>query len=343
MKTLPTLNRRVVLASRPVGAPTADNFSFEEAPVAEPGPGQLLLRTIYLSLDPYMRGRMSAAKSYAASVEVGGVMVGGTVSEVVVSNHDGFAPGDIVESYAGWQEYAIADGTGLVKVDRTRGPISTALGVLGMPGLTAYAGLREIGKPKAGETVAVAAATGPVGSLVGQLAKQQGCRTVGIAGGAEKCAYAERELGFDVCVDHRAPDLRAALKAAAPSGIDVYFENVGGAVLEAVVPLMNPFSRMPVCGIIAWYNATSFEGPDHLPMMMRAILSNRITVRGFIVTDFAGLRAEFLSDVGRLVREGRVVYREDVVEGLERAPEAFIGLLEGRNFGKMVVRVSPEK
>jgi NADPH-dependent curcumin reductase CurA len=340
--THPETNRRVVLASRPVGPPTTENFRLEAVPVPAPAAGEVLLRTTYLSLDPYMRGRMSDAKSYATPVAVGGVMTGGTVAEVVASQSDRFAPGDAVLAQSGWQEFAVARDADVVKLDPSLAPLSTALGVLGMPGLTAYAGLFEIGKPQAGETVVVAAATGPVGSMVGQLAKQKGCRVVGVAGGPEKCAFAEREFDFDVCVDHRAPDFAERLRAAAPAGIDVYFENVGGAVLEAVVPLLNMFARVPVCGLISWYSATSFPGPDRLPLLMRAVLSNRVAIRGFIVTDFAELRGRFLAEVGPAVRDGRIAYREDFVEGLERAPEALIGLLEGRNFGKVVVRVGAE-
>jgi hypothetical protein len=339
MTNLPTRNRRILLASRPAGEPTAANFTLDEAPIRALEPGELLLRTRYLSLDPYMRGRMNATKSYAAPVEVGAVMVGGTVSEVVASRNDAFAPGAVVASFSGWQEYDISNGAGLRILDPALAPVSTALGVLGMPGLTAYAGLLEIGKPVAGETVVVAAATGPVGSLVGQIAKRLGCRVVGVAGGAEKCAYAETELRFDACLDHRAPDFAERLRAACPAGIDVYFENVGGSVLAAVIPLLNPFARMPVCGLVAWYNETGFPAPDQLPGFMRCVLSNRLTVRGFIVTDFAHLQERFASEVGGWLREGAIVYREDVVEGLERAPEALIGLLRGANFGKVIVRV----
>ena len=342
MTNLPHRNHRVTLASRPVGPPTIANFTFDDVPVPPIAAGEVLLRTIYLSLDPYMRGRMNDGKSYATPVAIGGVMTGGAVSEVVASHAGDVAVGDIVESPSGWQEYAVVRGADVRKIDRSLAPISTALGVLGMPGLTAYAGLFEIGEPQKGETVVVAAATGPVGATVGQLAKQMSCRVVGIAGGAEKCAFAERELGFDICVDHRAPDFAALLRAAVPSGIDVYFENVGGAVLEAVIPLLNPFSRVPVCGIVSWYNATSFPGPDHLPMLMRAVLSNRVTVRGFIVSDFADLRPRFLAEVGPAVRDGKIAYREDRIAGLDKAPEGLMGLLEGRNFGKVVVEVSPE-
>ncbi len=341
--TLPTMNRRVVLASRPTGEPVAENFRFEDEPLRPLAAGEVLVRTVYLSLDPYMRGRMNDTKSYATPVAIGGVMVGGAVSEVIASQNDAFAVGEYVEGGTGWQTYAISDGAGLRKIDRALAPLSTAVGVLGMPGLTAYAGLLEIGKPKPGETVVVAAATGPVGSLVGQIAKRYGTRVVGIAGGPEKCAYAVDELGFDACLDHRAEDLAGRLKAACPSGIDVYFENVGGAVLEAVIPLLNMFSRVPVCGIVSWYNATSFPGPDRLPMLMRAVLSNRVTIRGFIVSDFAELAGKFRSEVGQWLREGRIVYREHVVEGLENAPAGLIGLLRGENFGKAIVRVGPEE
>jgi len=309
--------------------------------VPAPGPGQLLVRTLWLSLDPYMRGRMSDAKSYAAPVEIGQVMVGGAVSRVVASNHPGFAPGDIVEGRTGWQDYALSDGTGLRKVDPSLGPISTAVGVLGMPGMTAYTGLLTIGRPKPGETVAVSAASGAVGSVVGQIAKIKGARVVGIAGGERKCAYLLDELGFDAAVDHRAPDFAERLRAAAPDGIDVYFENVGGAVLEAVWPLLNNFARVPVCGLIAQYNATGLPaGPNRVPQMMREILSKRLTLRGFIVGDFADQHAAFLRDVSGWIRDGKLRYREDVAEGLETAPSTFLRLFRGENFGKLLVKVA---
>jgi NADPH-dependent curcumin reductase len=333
------VNRRIVLAARPEGEPKPSDFRLETQPVSAPGPGQLLLRTQWLSLDPYMRGRMSTAKSYARPVEIGDVMVGGTVSQVVDSNHSDFAPGDIVLSYAGWQDYALSDGRGLRKLDPGRAPVSTALGVLGMPGMTAYTGLLTIGQPKPGETLAVAAATGPVGSMVGQIAKLKGCRTVGIAGGPEKCRHLA-ELGFDAAIDHRSDSFASDLKAACPDGIDIYFENVGGAVWDAVFPLLNDFARLPVCGLVAQYNATSLPvGPDRTPALMRAILSKRLTLRGFIVSDFAAQAADFERDVSRWLAEGKIRYREDVVEGLENAPEALIGMLKGRNFGKLLVRV----
>ena len=336
--------RRVVLASRPAGEPTPQNFRSEEFPVPAPGPGQVLLRTLWLSLDPYMRGRMSDAPSYAAPVGIGGTMVGGTVNEVIASNNPDFTVGDIVLAHTGWQTHALSDGKGLRKIDPKLAPISTALGILGMPGMTAYMGLLEIGKPQAGETVVVAAASGPVGSLVGQIAKIKGARAVGVAGGAKKCAYAKDELGFDDCVDHRAGDFPARLATACPKGIDVYFENVGGAVFDAVLPLFNPFARMPVCGLISQYSATGLPpGPNRLPVLMRSVLTKRLTISGFIVSDFAAKQGEFLRDVSSWLKDGRIKYREDVADGVERAPAAFIGLLKGENFGKMLVRVAPHQ
>ncbi len=336
-------NRQIVLAARPVGAPKDGDFRLVEAAVPEPGAGEMLCRTIYLSLDPYMRGRMNAAKSYAASAEIDQVMVGGAVSEVLRSDLAGFKPGDIVFAYSGWQDLWASDGRGARKVDPALAPISTALGVLGMPGMTAYTGLRNIGQPKAGETLVVAAASGPVGSLVGQIAKIEGCRAVGVAGSAEKCAYVVDELSFDACLNHRDAGFADALAAACPDGIDVYWENVGGAVFQAVVPLLNPFARVPVCGLIAHYNATELPpGPNQAPVLMRAVLSNRLLIRGFIVWDFAAQEQEFMAAVAGWIRDGRVKYREDIVDGLENAPRVFQGLLQGRNFGKQVIRVSPD-
>ena len=334
-------NRKIVLASRPEGAPQASNFRLEQSPAPEPRDGQVLLRTLWLSLDPYMRGRMSAARSYAKPVEVGEPMVGGTVNEVVASKHPDFKPGDVVLGYAGWQDYAVSDGAGLRKLDARRAPVSTALGVLGMPGMTAYAGLLTIGQPKPGETVAVAAATGPVGSLVGQIAKIKGCRAVGIAGGQDKCRYLMDELGFDAAVDHRSKNFPDELRQACPEGIDVYFENVGGAVWDAVSPLLNDFARVPVCGLIAQYNMTELPGgPDRTPQWFRQVLTKRLTIRGFIVRDFADQAKAFGRDVSAWLQQGKIKYKEDVVEGLENAPQAFLGLLQGKNFGKLLVRVS---
>lgn len=337
-----TINRRIVLNSRPVGAPIANNFRLEEGPVPEPGPGLVLLRTLYLSLDPYMRGRMSDARSYAASVAIGEVMVGGTVSQVAVSRHPDYQSGDLVLASSGWQEYATSDGSGLTKLDAGMSRPSTALGVLGMPGFTAYMGLLDIGQPQAGETVVVAAASGAVGSVVGQIAKIKGCRAVGIAGGAEKCRFVVDELGFDACVDHRGSDFKQELAAACPQGIDVYFESVGGRVFAAVLPLLNVKARVPLCGLIAHYNETSLpEGPDRLGLLARHMLVKRIKMQGFIIFDDYGPRyGEFQSQMNTWLKEGRIKFREDIVDGLENAPEAFIGLLEGRNFGKLVVRVA---
>jgi NADPH-dependent curcumin reductase CurA len=330
------VNRQILLKSRPEGTASLHNFELAETPTPEPGDGEVLMRTLYLSLDPYMRGRMSAAKSYAAPAAIGCPMVGGTVGEIVKSRNPKYSVGDIVLGYGGWQEYALSNGPGLRKLDPTAAPVSTALGVLGMPGMTGYVGLLEIGQPKPAETVVVAAASGAVGSVVGQIAKIRGCRAVGIAGGAEKCAFVAGELGFDACVDHRAPDFAKQLEAACPEGIDVYFENVGGVVQQTVWPLLNDFARIPVCGLIAQYNATTpTPGPD-----MLSVLRKRLLLRGFIVSDFAAKQADFLRDVGEWVRAGRLKYREDIVNGLENAPASFLGLLRGNNFGKMLVKVA---
>jgi NADPH-dependent curcumin reductase CurA len=303
----------------------------------------MLLRTIYLSLDPYMRGRMNAGPSYAPPVEIGEVMVGQSVCEVVESDVPNCHPGDLVLAASGWQDYSLSGGEGTQKVDRSLGPISYALGVLGMPGLTAYTGLLNIGKPQPGETVVVAAAAGAVGSVVGQVAKIKGCRVVGIAGGQAKCRFVQDELGFDACLDHRQPDLAQRLKAACPNGIDIYFENVGGPVLDAVLPLLNNFARIPVCGLIAHYNATELPpGPDRVPLFMRAILTKRLTLRGFIVFDYASQYPDFITDMSGWLSEGRIKYREDITDGLENAPRELIGLLKGENFGKKIIRVSPD-
>ncbi|KVU00168.1 hypothetical protein WK60_00975 [Burkholderia ubonensis] len=340
-----TANRRIVLNSRPAGAPTPDNFRTETGAVPTPGPGQVLLRTIWLSLDPYMRGRMSDAPSYAPPVALGDVMVGGTVSQVVASNLPAYRAGDLVVDMGGWQDYALSDGAGLFPLGRDFAHPSYALGVLGMPGFTAYHGLLKIGEPKAGETVVVAAASGAVGAVVGQIAKLKGCRVVGIAGGADKCAYVTGTLGFDACIDHRDADFARKLADACPGGIDVYFENVGGAVFDAVLPLLNIGARVPVCGLIAHYNDTALPaGPDRLPLLTYALLAKRIRMQGFIILDhFAEGYAAFLKDMGEWVAVGKVKVREDVVDGLAAAPDTLIGLLAGKNFGKVVVRVGPDE
>ncbi len=309
----------------------------------EPGPGEMLLRTVYLSLDPYMRGRMSSGPSYARGVAVGEVMVGRTVSEVIASRLDGYAPGDYLLSSNGWQEYALSDGSGVRRLDPSQAPLSTALGVLGMPGLTAYVGLIDIGRAAAGETVVVSAASGAVGSVVGQLARLRGCRVVGVAGAPKKCAYVTSELGFDACVSHLDDALPDALAAACPDGVDVYFDNVGGKVFEAALPLLNDFARVPICGRISTYNDTELPpGPNQVPRVLGAALVRRLTIRGFLVFDHGDTEPEFLEVVGAWVRSGAIRYREDIVEGIEAAPTAFLGLFEGANFGKLLVRVSED-
>ncbi len=333
-------NHRIVLASRPKGEPLAENFRLEEVAIPVPGDGEVLAKTIFLSLDPYMRGRMNDGPSYAPPVQIDAVMGARTVSEVVASNSPDVAVGDIVLCDAGWQEYTVADAKKVQKLDPSVAPVSTSLGVLGMPGLTAYTGLLNIGQPKEGETVVVAAAAGAVGAIVGQIAKIKGCCVVGIAGGPEKCEYVVKELGFDACLDHKSATLAEDLKAACPKGIDVYFENVGGKVFEAVLPLFNPFARIPVCGQIANYNASELPPqPDRTPILLAAILTKRLTFRGFIVSDYWSQYGDFQREVSGWIRDGRVKYREDVVEGIGNTVAAFQGLLKGKNFGKLLVKM----
>jgi NADPH-dependent curcumin reductase CurA len=336
------INRRIVLAERPRGLPDHNTLRLEETEVPPTGEGQMLLRTVYLSLDPYMRGRMNDAKSYATPVEIDGVMTGQVVAEVIHSNLDGFAPGDHVLAGSGWQDYALSDGGGVLNLGASPDHPSWALGILGMPGYTAYAGLLKIGEPKPGQTVVVAAASGPVGATVGQIARIKDCRVVGIAGGPEKCAHVVETLGFDSCIDHRAEDFAEQLAAACPDGIDVYFENVGGKVLYAVLPLLNPFARVPVCGTVAWYNLSGLpEGRDHGPAIMSTVLRMKVKMQGFIIFDSfpRSLYDEFAREMSQWLTEGLVQYKEQVVEGLEAAPAALNDLLLGRNFGKVVVRV----
>ena len=336
------VNRRLVLAAHPKGAPTEQDLRLEEVPVPEPADGQVLLRTLYLSLDPYMRSLMDVVgPSYAEAVKPGAPMAGGTVSRVAASKHPSFKVGDLVLGNAGWQDYALSDGGDLTPLGDMARP-SLALGGLGMPAFTAHVGLLDIGQPKPGETLVVAAATGAVGAVVGQIGKLKGARVVGIAGGADKCRYAVEELGFDVCLDRRDPQLAKKLAEACPNGIDVYFENVGGDVFDAVVPLLNNHARVPVCGIIAHYNDKSLPaGPNRLPNLMFTVLQKRVRMEGFIILDHYGERFErFRKDMAEWIAAGKVKLREDVVEGLENAPKAFIGLLEGKNFGKVVVKVA---
>ncbi|PJF08004.1 NADP-dependent oxidoreductase [Pseudorhodobacter sp. MZDSW-24AT] len=338
-----TVNRKFVLAQRPKGEPDDQTLRLETEAVPTPSHGQMLLRNEYLSLDPYMRGRMSDAPSYAAPVEIGAVMVGGTVAQVVSSDVNGFAPGDWVQAFGGWQDYALSDGKGVVNMGKSPDHPSWALGVLGMPGLTAWTGLTQIGEPKAGETLVVAGASGPVGATVGQIGKILGLRVVGIAGGSEKCAHVVDTLGFDACIDYKSARFAEALKAAVPDGIDIYFENVGGAVFDAVMPLLNTRARLPICGLISQYNATALpEGPDRLNQLLGLILRKRLTVRGFIVyDDFGHLYPEFARQMGAWVSEGKIQYREEMIHGLEQAPAAFRGLLRGEAFGKRVVKLRP--
>lgn len=335
---IPETHRRIVLAARPTAEPADGDFRIEEVPVPKPGPREVLVRIIYLSLDPYMRGRMRDAASYAQPVGIGQVMTGGTVGEVVASNHPDFKVGDIVEDRLGWQEYAIGPGAAMRKVDPALAPISTANGVLGMPGMTAYFGLFEVGQPKAGDTVVVSAASGAVGQLVGQLARIAGCRAVGIAGGAAKCAFVRDTLGFDACVDYKAePDLAAAVKAACPDGVDVYFDNVGGAVSDAVLANINFFARVALCGSISQYNSA-----EPGPRWLGTFVGKRVTARGFIVWDFNARYAPAMQRMGAWVRSGAIKYKEDIIEGIENTPRAFIGMLRGENFGKMQVKLGPD-
>jgi NADPH-dependent curcumin reductase CurA len=332
------MNQQIRLKSRPAGEPTAANFEVADAPVPQAKDGDVLRRTIYLSLDPYMRGRMSDAKSYATPVQIGEVMGGHTVSEVIESRNPAFNKGDFVTGYDGWQSYGVSAGKELRKLDPKAVPISTAIGVLGMPGLTAFVGLMDIGQPKPGETVVVSAASGAVGAVVGQLAKIKGCRAVGIAGSPDKCKYLVEELGFDAYINYKTDDLVPALKAACPNGVDIYFENVGGAVFAAILRVINKGARIPLCGVISEYNATEHTpGPN-----LRALLVNRAMMKGFIVSDHQDRAPAFLQEVAPLVMSGRIKFREDIVDGLDKAPEAFIGLLHGKNFGKLMVRVSPD-
>jgi len=336
------INRRVVLAQRPNGLPDKSTLKLETTVLPQAGPGEMLLRTSYLSLDPYMRGRMNDTKSYAEPVKLGEVMTGQVVAQVVDTNCDGFEAGDYVLAGSGWQDYAVSDGVGIRNLGKSPENPSWFLGILGMPGYTAYAGLLKIGEPKPGETVVVAAASGPVGATVGQIAKLKGCRVVGIAGGSEKCAHVVENLGFDACIDHKADNFSDQLKAACPDGVDVYFENVGGRVLYAVLPLLNAFARMPVCGVVSWYNLTGLpDGPDFGPAIMGTILRMKVKVEGFIIFDSfpASLFKDFVRDMSGWLESGQVQYKEQVVDGLEHAPAALNDLLLGNCFGKMVVKV----
>jgi NADPH-dependent curcumin reductase len=336
-----TMNRRIVLVRRPQGAPVPEDFRLETHPVPKAAAGEVLLRTRFLSLDPYMRGRMNEGPSYAPPVALGQVMTAQTVSVVEASEVPGFEVGQLVVANVGWQDYGVSNGRDLLKIDAAHPHPSYALGVLGMPGLTAYVGLLDIGQPRPGDTVVVAAASGAVGSVVGQIARIKDCRVVGVAGGPQKCAYVREELGFDECLDHRAPNLPERLADACPKGIDVYFESVAGAVLAAVLPLLNVGARIPLCGLIGWYNLDKLPaGVDRTPQLLFAVLRQRLKIHGFIIFDHYRRMGAFQQDMRGWLREGRVKYREQVIEGLENAPRGLIGLLEGENFGKLVVRVA---
>lgn len=333
--------RQIVLASRPIGIPTPGDFRLETGPLPIPSDGQLLLRTQYLSLDPYMRGRMNDAKSYAPPVELGQVMEGEVIAEILGSRHPSYRPGDLIRGRIGWRTHAAVAPEAVRRVETGGNAPTTALGILGMPGFTAYSGMKTIGQPKAGETVVVAAASGPVGSLVGQLARIAGARAVGIAGGAAKCAYVRDQLRFDAAIDHRAERLSDALASACPDGIDVYFENVGGLIWDAVLPLLNRYARVPVCGLVSHYNEAKPTRGSSAAETMLTVLRRSLLIRGFINTEFAAEHYDsFLKELSPLVRSGDIRYREDITEGLEAAPGAFIDMLAGRNFGKALVRVS---
>lgn len=336
------INRRYVLAQRPQGMPSDQDFRLEKVAQPEPEQGQVLLRTLYLSLDPYVRGRLDDVPSYSPPLAIGDVICGGTVCRVEQSQHPDYQAGDLVLAYTGWQDYALSDGEGLQKLDANMAHPSYALGLLGMPGFTGYMGLTDIGNPQVGETVVVAAATGAVGSVVGQVAKLRGCRTVGIAGGVEKCRYAVEKLGFDACIDHRAADFAHQLKQACDKGIDVYYENVGGAVFDAVLPLLNTKARIPVCGMISQYNGHhSDHQQDRLPLFMSTILKKRMRVEGFIISqDYGDRYPEFYAQMSTWLAQGKIVFKEDVVDGLENSITAFQGLLSGKNFGKLIIKVA---
>jgi len=335
-------NRQWQLAARPKGEPQVTDFNLASTELAPIQSGEILLKTIYLSLDPYMRGRMNDTKSYAEPVAIGAPMMGATVCQVAESQHADYVVGEWVLAYTGWQEYAVSDGVGLTKLGMDPSHPSFALGILGMPGFTAYMGLLDIGQPKAGDTVVVAAATGPVGATVGQIAKLQGCKVVGIAGGAEKCQYAIEKLGFDACLNHYADDFAEQLVNACDAGIDVYFENVGGKVFDAVLPLLNTGARIPVCGLISQYNATQLpDGPDRLSLLVSNLLVKRIKMQGFIIFDDYGHRyPEFYSAMSDWLASGKIHYKEQIVQDFEQTPQAFIGLLQGKNFGKLVIQVA---
>jgi NADPH-dependent curcumin reductase CurA len=331
------ISREIRLAARPQGAPAPEHFQLEEVQIPDPSEGQILVKNLYMSVDPYMRGRMRDAKSYIPPFQIGEVLSGGAVGEVVASNHKDFAVGDCVLGQEGWREYYLSDGTGQRKVDPQLAPLSAYLGVLGMPGITAYVGLLDIGKPKEGETVFVSGAAGAVGSLVGQIAKQKGCRVVGSAGSDEKVRYLTEELGFDAAFNYKQGELLEQIRHTCPKGIDVYFDNVGGNMLEAALVAMNPFGRIPVCGMISQYNA---EKPVPGPSTLVLVIPKRLTIQGFVIMDHFHRMGDFFQEVGGWLKAGKITYKETIVEGIEQAPDAFLGLFRGDNLGKMVVKLA---
>jgi NADPH-dependent curcumin reductase len=333
-----SINRQILLKSYPTGEPTADNFTLVQTPIPTPGEGEILNRTIYLSLDPYMRGRMSQRESYAAPAKLGEVMMGSTVSQVIQSHHPQFSPGDFVVGYDGWQTHAIAKPETLRQLDPKYLPLSSALGIAGIPGMTAYFALLDVGQLKPGETVVVSAASGAVGAVVGQIAKLKGGRAVGIAGSDDKCNYVVKELGFDACINRKTQDLDAKLKAACPNGIDIYVDHTAGPILEAVLQQINLGARIPLVGLISQYNAeTPPPGPNLMPLLIK-----RALIKGFLVSDYLDRQPEFLHDISQWLHAGKLKYKEDIVDGLEHAPQALIGLLQGENFGKVIVRVGDD-
>ncbi len=338
---MPVTARVIDLAARPVGEPKLADFRMVTRNLPDPGPGEVLLQTLWLSLDPYMRGRMSDAPSYEAPTRIGQPLPSEAVARVLMSGDPSLKPGDIVVVYDAWRDHTLRRASDCRRLDPALAPVQTALGVMGMPGLTAYAGLKHIGKPKPGETLVVGAASGAVGALVGQIARIGGARVVGLAGGADKCAYVTVELGFDACIDRKAPDMAAQLASACPKGVDVYFELTGGAIFDAVLPLLNPFARVPVCGTIANYNAIALPpGPDRTPQLLRAILTRSLTFRGFIVSEFDQDGPEFHARMSAWLTSGVICYREDVTHGLENMVATFIGMLRGQNFGKTLIKLA---
>ena len=338
------MNKKIILKQRPVGEPKFDDFELIEEKTRDPNSNEVLIKTIYMSLDPYMRGRMNDAKSYAKAVEIGEEMEAGAVSQVIKSNSSKFKEGDFVEGRTGWQDNPTVNEKKLRLLDPNMAPLSTAIGVLGMPGTTAYVGMKNFAKPQQGETLVVSAASGAVGGTVGQIGKIYGCKVIGIAGTNEKCQYTKEVYGFDECINYKDPSFKENLKEACKDGVDIYWENVGGSSFDAVMPLFNDFARIPVCGLISFYNLTSLklDGPDRLPLLFRQLLTKRMMYKGFIVFDHYDQRQESIEEMSKWIKEEKLKYKEDFIDGLEKAPEAFIGLLNGKNFGKLIVKINED-